>query len=156
MELVSEPSERLEWPARCGGQDLIVSIAPPNPSASTQVPAVLGRPGVVAAETFLLALRPTTQFTLAVMMADIAGKPPAARKVSSEPGLLMVRYLRDTGLGALALVFTTPHIDQAEAFMVLFDRMAASCRVERAADGPAQPESGSAAWARPNAPARIR
>lgn len=162
IPLATDPAERLVWPARCGDRDLIVSVAPPSPSASAEVPAVVDHPSVVAARTFLLALHPTVQFTLAVMVADISGQPPQGRTVSSERGLLMVRYLRNTGLGALALVFTTPHIDRAEAFTALFDRIANSCKVERAPDdgsgrsASAQSESASAAWARPNAPARTR
>jgi hypothetical protein len=132
------------------------------------------QPGLVAARGFLLGARPPVLFTLTVLMADLDGPPPTADHPDAgaevatvslpagrgvriirnhgaagadaplSPGALTVQYLLDTGLGALALTFTTPHCERparagmrsrgptAEAFTALFDRMAGSCAVEPA------------------------
>ncbi len=133
-------------------------------------------PGVVAARGFLLQARPPVLFTLSVMIAALEGPPASADQTDAgaevaavrlpvgrglrivrnygvasasaqaAPSLLMVQYLLDSGLGALALTFTTPHCEPpappgtrawgrtAEAFTALFDRLAGSCAVELAAD----------------------
>ncbi|MCL2769116.1 MAG: hypothetical protein FWD42_03280 [Solirubrobacterales bacterium] len=203
IRLTSDARERLAWPARCGQRRLVVSIAPPSPSASIDVLAAAARaqalatahsalaslaiaarrPGVVAARGFVLRTRPPVLFTLTVLLAELHAPPPAGdqRDAGSDvapvrlpagrgvrivrhnrgarpdarggehpdaraaPGPLMVQYLLHSGLGALALTFTTPSCQPPapagarsrgstpDAFIALFGRLAGSCTVEPAA-----------------------
>jgi hypothetical protein len=96
--------ERLRWPARISGRELVVSIDAPLPSASMDVLQRAGeisnatadaqiealarlarRPGVVAVRSFLLQANPPVLFTLAVMLADLGDEPPTAEGREAVP-----------------------------------------------------------------------